>query len=227
MYTKENSFADFRKFAKSKINLPGTTTDALVKAYTPYILEEREMRATLVDVFSRMLMERIIFLRGVVCDEMSDIVQAQLLYLDSLQNNDITFYINSPGGSVQSGLNIVSTMEYIKSDIATCNIGMAASMGSVLLGAGKKGKRSMLKYSKTMLHQSSGGFGGNIQDAEIDFIEWNKINHLLFELLGEYCDKKPEEVKKDAARDLWLDAEASKKYGIVDTVLKSMKSNKK
>ena len=150
IYTKENSAQDFRKFAKSKIGLPGTTTDALIKSIvpsiqassTPYILEEREMRATLMDVFSRLLMERIIFLRGEVCDDMSDIVQAQLLYLDSLHTQDIIFYINSPGGSVQSGLNIVSTMEYIKSEISCCNIGMAASMGSVLLGAGKKGKRS-------------------------------------------------------------------------------------
>lgn len=223
IYTRENTAADFRKFAKDKVGLPGTTTDALISSSTPYILEEREMRATLMDVFSRMLMERIIFLRGVVCDEMSDIVQAQLLYLDSLQTQDITFYINSPGGSVQSGLNIVSTMEYIKSDIATCNIGLCASMGSILLGAGKKGKRSILKYSKTMLHQSSGGFNGNIQDAELDMIEWQKVNNLLFELLGEYCDKKPEVVKKDATRDLWLDSAESKKYGIVDSILKTMK----
>jgi ATP-dependent Clp protease protease subunit len=229
IYTKENTAADFKKFAKSKLNIPETTTDAIIKdiatikGYTPYILEEREMRATLMDVFSRLLMERIIFIRGVVSDEMSDIVQAQLLYLDSLSDQDIIFYINSPGGSVQSGLNIVSTMEYIKSDIATCNIGMAASMGSVLLGAGKKGKRTMLKYSKTMLHQSSGGFGGNIQDAEIDYVEWKKVNDLLFSLLGDYCGKKPEQVKKDASRDLWLDAEESKKYGIIDSILKTRK----
>ena len=223
MNTKLGTAEDFRKFAKDKVNLAGTTTDALIKASTPYILEEREMRATLMDVFSRLLMERIIFLRGEVCDEMSDIVQAQLLYLDSLQTQDITFYINSPGGSVQSGLNIVSTMEYINSDIATCNIGLCASMGSVLLGAGKKGKRNMLKYSKTMLHQSSGGFRGNIQDAELDMVEWKRMNDLLFVLLGDYCGKDPEQVKKDATRDLWLNADESQKYGIVDSILTTRK----
>jgi len=223
IYTKENSAADFRKFAISETKLTGTQTDALITNYTPYILEERPMNATLIDVFSRLMSERIIFIRGEVNDDMSDVVQAQLLYLDSTGESDITFYINSPGGSVQSGLNIVSTMEYIKSDIATCNIGLCASMGSVLLGAGTKGKRSMLKYSKTMLHQSSGGFRGNIQDAELDMVEWKKINDLLFDLLGEYCGKDAEQVKKDATRDLWLNATDSKKYGIIDTVLKPRK----
>lgn len=226
IYTRLNSVQDFRRFAKDKIGLPGTTTDALIKNSTPYILEERPMNATAIDVFSRLMMDRIIFLRGVVCDEMSDIVQAQLLYLDSLGTQDITFYINSPGGSVQSGLNIVSTIEYINSDIATCNIGMAASMGSILLGAGKKGKRSMLKYAQTMLHQSSGGFNGNIQDAEVDMKEWKRMNDLLFDLLGEYCGKEAAQVKSDAVRDLWLDANKSKEYGIIDYVVKPGKKTK-
>ena len=223
IHTKLGTADDFRKFAKEKIGFTESKVDNLIVSSTPYILEERPMNATLIDVYSRLMAERIIFITGVVDDEMSNKVTAQLLYLDSIGEGDITFYINSPGGSVQSGLNIVSTMEYIKSDVATCNIGLCASMGSVLLGAGKKGKRTMLKYSKTMLHQSSGGAIGNIQDAEIEYVEWKKVNKQLFDLLGDYCNKKPEQVMKDASRDLWLDAEESKKYGIIDSILKTRK----
>ena len=120
---------------------------------------------------------------------------------------------------MKSGLSMVDVMDYIKSDIRTVNTGMAASMGSVLLGAGTKGKRSSLKHSTTMLHQSSGGFSGNIQDAEIDMKEWQKVNDTLFELLGEYCGKKPERVAKDATRDFWLNAQEAKKYGIIDEII--------
>jgi ATP-dependent Clp protease protease subunit len=150
---------------------------------------------------------------------MSTIVQAQLMFLDSTDDRDITMHIDSPGGSVKSGLSMVDVMEWIKSDIRTVNTGMAASMGSVLLGAGTKGKRSSLRHSTTMLHQSSGGFSGNIQDAEIDWAEWQKVNKELFNLLGSYCDKKPEQVMKDATRDLWLNAEEALSYGIIDEII--------
>jgi len=118
---------------------------------------------------------------------------------------------------------MVDVMHYIKSDIATVNVGMAASMGSVLLGAGTKGKRASLRFSKTMLHQTSGGAGGNIQDARINFVEWEKVNKILFELLGEFCGKSAEKVEKDATRDFWLTAEEAVKYGIIDEVVKSKK----
>ena len=186
---------------------------------TPYILEERSLNVTVMDVFSRLMMERIIWVAGVVDDHMSTIVQAQLMFLDSLDTNDITMHIDSPGGSVKSGLSMVDVMDYIKSDIRTINTGMAASMGSVLLGAGTKGKRGSLRFSRTMLHQSSGGFQGNIQDAEIDMIEWKKINQTLFELLGGYCGKDAETVKKDATRDLWLSSQEALDYGIIDEVV--------
>ena len=186
---------------------------------TPYILEERELRATQMDIFSRLMMERLIWVAGPVNDHMSTIVQAQLMFLDSVDGLDITMHIDSPGGSVKSGLSMVDVMDYINCDIRTVNTGMAASMGSVLLGAGTKGKRSSLKHSTTMLHQSSGGFSGNIQDAEIDMIEWQKVNAELFVLLGGYCDKDPEPVKKDATRDFWLNAEEAKAYGIIDEVI--------
>jgi len=186
---------------------------------TPYILEERSLNVTVMDVFSRLMMERIIWVAGGVDDHMSTIVQAQLMFLDSIDSNDITMHIDSPGGSVKSGLSMVDVMDYIKSDIRTINTGMAASMGSVLLGAGTKGKRGSLRFSQTMLHQSSGGAGGNIQDARITFQEWEKVNNILFNLLGGYCGKSTEQVLNDASRDLWLDAEQALSYGIIDEIV--------
>ena len=135
---------------------------------TPYILEERELRATQIDIFSRLMRDRLLWLAGPVDDRMSTVVQAQLMFLDSVDSTDITMHIDSPGGSVKSGLSMVDVMDYIKCDIRTVNTGMAASMGSVLLGAGTKGKRSSLRFSKTMLHQTSGGAGGNIPPAGSD-----------------------------------------------------------
>lgn len=188
---------------------------------TPYILEEREMRATQIDIFSRLMRDRILWVAGPVDDRMSTIVQAQLMFLDNTDKKDIIMHIDSPGGSVKSGLSMVDVMNYIACDIRTVNTGMAASMGSVLLGAGTKGKRSSLRFSRTMLHQSSGGFRGNIQDAEIDMKEWTKINKTLFDLLGEYCNKPAKQVMKDASRDLWLDSQEALDYGIIDEIVKS------
>ena len=190
---------------------------------TPYILEEREMRATQIDIFSRLMRDRIIWVAGGVNDKMSTIVQAQLMFLNNSDKSDITMHLDSPGGSVKSGLSMVDVMHYITCDIRTVNTGMAASMGSVLLGAGTKGKRSSLRFSKTMLHQTSGGAGGNIQDARINFKEWEKTNKILFELLAEFCGKTPEEVTRDAERDFWLSAEEALEYGIIDEVVKTKK----
>jgi ATP-dependent Clp protease protease subunit len=217
---------EFEKFAKSK-GIGSLTLDHFQKrvqsSLTPYILEERELRVTQMDIFSRLMMDRILWVAGEVDDRMSTVVQAQLMFLDSVDSRDITMHIDSPGGSVKSGLSMVDVMEYIKSDVVTINTGMAASMGSVLLGAGTKGKRYSLRFSKVMLHQSSGGFYGNIQDAKIDFEEWEKYNKILFDLLGGYCDKEPEQVKNDAARDFWMDADEAKAYGIIDDVIKKKK----
>ena len=193
---------------------------------TPYILEEREMRVTQMDIFSRMMMNRIIWLAGPVNDSMSTVVQAQLMFLDNLEKKDITLHIDSPGGSVKSGLSIVDVMDYISSDIATINTGMAASMGSILLGAGPKGKRSSLRFSRVMLHQVSSGAEGNIQDMRRSFAESEKYNDLLFGLLGVYTNKDPKEVMKDAERDLWLNAEEAKAYGIIDHVITTKKVKK-
>jgi ATP-dependent Clp protease protease subunit len=218
-----NHEKEFNKYAMSDHNISSMSMEYYKKqiqgSMTPYILEERELRATQMDIFSRLMMDRVLWVAGTVNDNMSTIVQAQLMFLDSVDKRDITMHIDSGGGSVKSGLSMVDVMEYINSDIKTVNTGMAASMGSVLLGAGTKGKRSSLRHSTTMLHQSSGGFSGNIQDAEIDWAEWKKVNKELFNLLGQYCGKKPEQVMNDATRDLWLNAEEALKYGIIDEII--------
>ena len=218
---------DFQKYVMSDHNVSSITMHHYKKeiegSMTPYILEERELRATQMDIFSRLMRDRLLWVAGPVNDAMSTVVQAQLMYLDSVDNQDITMHIDSPGGSVKSGLSMVDVMHYIKSDIVTVNTGMAASMGSILLGAGTKGKRSSLRFSRTMLHQSSGGAVGNIQDAQIQMGEWNKLNNTLFNLLGEFCDKDPETVKNDASRDLWLSAEEALSYGIIDEIITTKK----
>ena len=221
-YTKEFKSYYTKHLGKSSTHLDYYNSQ-IENSMTPYVIEEREMRATQIDIFSRLMRDRILWVAGEVNDHMSTIVQAQLMFLDSVENTDITMHIDSPGGSVKSGLSMVDVMQFIKSDIRTVNTGMAASMGSVLLGAGTKGKRSSLRFSRTMLHQSSGGFRGNIQDAEIDMKEWKKINDTLFQLLGEFCGKTMVQVKKDAQRDLWLDSEEALKYGIIDEIVKSKK----
>jgi len=214
---------EFKKYAMSEHGVSSLKlhyyNQQVEASMTPYILEERELRVTQMDIFSRLMRDRILWVAGPVNDYMSTIVQAQLMFLDSVDGQDITMHIDSPGGSVKSGLSMVDVMDYINADIRTVNTGMAASMGSVLLGAGAKGKRSSLKHSTTMLHQSSGGFSGNIQDAEVDWAEWQKVNHELFVLLGKYCGKKPDQVKKDATRDFWLNAEEALKYGIIDEII--------
>tara|TARA_B110000037_G_scaffold39126_1_gene48283 strand:- start:7397 stop:8065 length:669 start_codon:yes stop_codon:yes gene_type:complete len=218
-----NYGTEFKKYAMSDHKVSSSKLNYYEKqienSMTPYILEEREMRATQIDIFSRLMADRLLWVAGPVNDGMSTVVQAQLMFLDSVDKKDITMHIDSPGGSVKSGLSMVDVMDYIKSDIRTVNTGMAASMGSVLLGAGTKGKRSSLRHSTTMLHQSSGGFSGNIQDAEIDMKEWKKVNDILFKLLGEYCGKTAKQVAKDATRDFWLNSEEAVKYGIIDEII--------
>lgn len=222
-----NTRKEFEKYAMSDHNVSSLDMmhyeNYLESSLTPYILEERELRATQMDIFSRLMMDRLLWVSGTVNDRMSTIVQAQLMFLDSVEKKDITMHIDSPGGSVKSGLSMVDVMDYVKSDIITVNTGMAASMGSILLGAGTKGKRYSLRFSKVMLHQSSGGFHGNIQDAKIDFKEWEKYNKILFELLGDYCDKDPEVVALDATRDFWMDAKEAVEYGIIDEIISRKK----
>jgi ATP-dependent Clp protease protease subunit len=221
---------DFQNYFVKHLGKSSSNLDYYSKqiesSLTPYILEEREMRVTQMDIFSRLMRDRLLWVAGPVDDHMSTIVQAQLMFLDSSDKTDITMHIDSFGGSVKSGLSMVDVMNYIACDIRTVNTGMAASMGSVLLGAGTKGKRSSLKFSKTMLHQSSGGAVGNIQDAEISMKEWIKTNDILFELLGEFCGKSADQVKIDSSRDLWLDCQQALDYGIIDEIVKTKKKGK-
>ncbi len=193
---------------------------------TPYILEEREMRVTQMDIFSRMMLDRIIWFCHPVTNETCTITQAQLMFLDNLDQKDITLQISSPGGSVTSGLSLLDTMDYVSSDIVTINLGMAASMGSVLLGGGKKGKRFGLKNSRVMLHTVSSGTEGKVQDMLISYKEAEKYNDILFGYLAGFCGKTKEEVLKDADRDFWMDSEQSVKYGIIDAVIKNKKDIK-
>ena len=190
-----------------------------IESLTPYILEERELRATQIDVFSRLLRDRIIWVSGPVNQHMSDIVQAQLLFLDSVEKRDITLYINSPGGSVMNGLGIVDLMNYIACDVATVNIGMCASMGSVLLSSGTKGKRSSLIYSKVMTHQVSHGTGGVIEDTRISQLEAEKYNYLLFKILAKNCGKTFEEMLDSSRRDKWFSSKEAVDFGLIDEVI--------
>jgi|TARA_Y100000389_G_scaffold121129_1_gene118503 ATP-dependent Clp protease protease subunit len=187
---------------------------------TPYILEEREMRVTQMDIFSRLMMDRILWVAGPVNDQMSTVIQAQLMFLDNLEPGKmITMHVDSPGGSVKSGLSMVDVMNYVSSDIQTINTGMAASMGSILLGAGTKGMRYSLPSSKVMLHQVSSGAQGHVEDMRISINEAEKYNQKLFGMLAEYCGKELSEVLADCNRDNWLTADEAKDYGIIDGVV--------
>ena len=192
---------------------------------TPTIIEERQLNVAAMSVFDRLMMDRIIWCAGAVDDRMAIIVQAQLMFLSQQDpKKTITMHIDSPGGSVKAGLSMVDVMKYIPTPIQTVNTGMAASMGSVLLGAGDM--RASLKHSKTMLHQSSGGAVGNIQDARITMKEWEETNRILFELLGEYCGKDAKQVEEDASRDLWLSSDEALSYGIIDEVIQPQKKKR-
>jgi ATP-dependent Clp protease protease subunit len=209
-----------------KTIIPGITKsdinhyiDTIGDSLTPYILEEREMRATQIDIFSRLMKDRIIWVSGPVDQHMSDVVQAQLLFLDSSEKKDISLYINSPGGSVLCGLGIVDMMNYIKSDVSTTNIGMCASMGSVLLSSGTKGKRSSLIYSKVMTHQVSHGTQGNVQDTRINQMEAEKYNYILFKMLANNCGKTFDEVLEFSRRDRWYNSDEALKFGLIDEII--------
>lgn len=173
------------------------------------------------DIFSRLMRDRILWVSGVVNQHMSDIVQAQLLFLDSVEKKDITLYVNSPGGSVLCGLGIVDLMNYIQSDVATVNIGMCASMGSVLLSSGAKGKRSSLIYSKVMTHMVSHGTQGNVQETRINQMEAEKYNFILFKILAENCGKTFEEMLESSRRDKWFNSKEALDFGLIDEVIGS------
>jgi ATP-dependent Clp protease protease subunit len=217
---------EFRDFSVKHLGLSGTTVDDVVKhmdvqaSRTPYILEEREMRYSQLDVFSRLLVDRQIFLSNVVDQNMADITQAQLLFLESLDaNRDITFLLSSGGGSVLSGLSIVDTMNYIKPDVACINLGMAASMASVILSSATKGKRSGLISSRVMLHHVSSGTSGTVDSQRVSLMESEKYNFMLFKILSQNCGKTFEQVHDDCMQDLWLNSQEALDYGLIDEII--------
>ena len=215
---------DFKKWALSdgisSMNLH-YYQQQIEASMTPYILEEREMRVTQMDIFSRLMRDRILWVAGVVNDNMSTVVQAQLMYLDSVEKRDITMHVDSPGGSVKSGLSMVDVMRYINSDVATINTGMAASMGSILLSSGTKGKRSSLNFSKVMIHQVSSGAQGHVADNRISQMESEKYNFILFKMLAENSGKDFQYVLDAARRDKWLNSQEALDFGFIDEIITS------
>jgi ATP-dependent Clp protease protease subunit len=187
---------------------------------TPYIIEERPLNIAQMDVFSRLMMDRIIFLGQGIDDYVANIITAQLLFLDSVdRSRDIQMYINSPGGSVYAGLGIYDTMQFVSPDVSTICTGIAASMGQVLLCAGVKGKRTALKHSRVMIHQPSGAVGGQASDIEITAREIKKLRQELYEITANHTGKTVEQIAKDSDRDFWMTALEAKEYGLVDEVL--------
>ena len=215
---------DFRKYATGHLGMNGMVVDDVMKAQAaylnPYILEERQLNVTQMDVFSRLMMDRIIFLGTEINDYTANTLQAQLLYLDSADpGKDISIYINSPGGSVYAGLGIYDTMQFIGCDVATICTGMAASMAAVLLVAGKEGKRSGLKHSRVMIHQPMGGAQGQASDIEITAREIQKLKKELYTIIADHSHTDFEKVWQDSDRDYWMTAEEAKEYGMIDKVL--------
>ncbi|ERT57931.1 putative ATP-dependent Clp endopeptidase, proteolytic subunit ClpP [Prevotella sp. BV3P1] len=224
MRKDKNKMNDFRKYATQHLGMNGMVLDDVIKSQArylnPYILEERQLNVTQLDVFSRLMMDRIIFLGTEIDDYTANTLQAQLLYLDSADSGkDISIYINSPGGSVTAGLGIYDTMQFISSDVATICTGMAASMAAVLLVAGQEGKRSALTHSRVMIHQPLGGVQGQASDIEIEAKEIIKFKKELFTIIANHSHTPYEKVYRDSDRNYWMDAEQAKEYGMIDTVL--------
>jgi ATP-dependent Clp protease protease subunit len=222
-----NSSEEFRKYAIKHMGISSSTLDSYSSilsnvpvGMTPNIIEERQMNVAVMDVFSRLMMDRIIFLGTAIDDYVANIITAQLLFLESIDaKRDIQIYINSPGGSVYAGLGIYDTMQYIKPDVSTICIGMAASMGAVLLCAGKDGKRTGLKHSRVMIHQPLGGAQGQASDIEITAREIQKLKKELYDIISHHTKKDYKTVWKDSDRDYWMTSQEAKDYGMIDEVL--------
>lgn len=215
---------DFKKYAASRFGISSLDMHRFTSVYNSYIsptiIEERQLNVASMDVFSRLMMDRIIFLGLPIDDYVANIIEAQLLYLDSSDpGKDIQIYVNTPGGAVHAGLGIYDTMQYITADIATICTGMAASMGAVLLTAGTKGKRSALKHSRIMIHQPMGGAEGQASDIEIVAREIVKLKKELFEIIALHSGNSIEKVEKDSDRDHWMTSVEAKEYGMIDEVL--------
>lgn len=217
---------EFRKYATKHVGISSLTLDrysSMVQNYiSPTIIEERQLNVAQMDVFSRLMMDRIIFLGVPIDDYVSNIIQAQLLFLESADaEKDIQIYLNTPGGSVYAGLGIYDTMQYINPDVATICTGMAASMGAVLLCAGAKGKRTALKHSRVLIHQPMGGASGQASDIEITAREILKLKKELYEIISSHSGQTFKKIEKDSDRDYWMTSAEAKEYGMIDEVLGS------
>lgn len=218
---------EFKKYAVKHLGINSLYVDQYIEAsvprvvgLTPNIIEERQMNAVAMDIFSRLMMDRIIFLGVPIYEDVANIIMGQLLFLESTNpNRDIQIYINSPGGSVYAGLAIYDTMQYIGSDVATICTGMAASMGAVLMAAGQKGKRTALPHSRIMIHQPLGGAQGQASDIEITFREINKLKKELYDILAHHSGQTYAQIEEDGDRDFWMTADEAKAYGMIDEVL--------
>lgn len=219
-----NSSKEFRKFATGHMGISSLALERYNSVYgnyiSPTIIEERQLNVAQMDVFSRLMMDRIIFLGVPIDDYVANIIQAQLLFLESVDpSRDIQIYLNTPGGSVYAGLGIYDTMQYIKPDVATICTGMAASMGAVILCAGEKGKRTALTHSRVLIHQPMGGAQGQASDIEITAREIQKLKKELYEIISKNSGQTYKKVWKDSDRDYWMTADEAKAYGMIDEVL--------
>lgn len=218
---------DFEKFAQCKMNISSSKLNGYqryARGYlNPYVLEERDLDVTSMDVFSRLMMERQIFLGTGIDSDVANIINAQLLYLDSVSNDDITILVNSPGGVCYDGLAIIDTMNYISSEITTTCVGMAASMGAVILSCGEKGKRFALPHSRVMIHQPLGGASGQATDIEIEYKQIMILKEELCGILADNSGQPLEKVLQDCERDNWMIAKEAKEYGLIDEVIKTKK----
>jgi ATP-dependent Clp protease, protease subunit len=226
-----NKHDEFRQYAVKGAGISSMTLDRYSSAYgsyiSPTIIEERQLNIASMDVFSRLMMDRIIFLGVPIDDTVANIIQAQLLFLESTDpTKDIQIYLNSPGGHVHAGLGIYDTMQYISADVATICTGMAASMGAILLTAGAKGKRSALKHSRVMIHQPMGGAQGQASDIEITAREILKIKAELYNIIAEHTGKSLKQIEKDSDRDYWMTSAEALKYGMIDEILVRDKAKK-
>ena len=211
---------EFRKYAVKHAGISSLTLHEFESSMTPYIIEERQLNVAQMDVFSRLMMDRIIFLGTAINDQVANIIQAQLLFLESTDPvKDIQLYINSPGGVVYSGLGVYDTMQYVKPDVATICTGVAASMAAILLAAGAAGKRSALPHTRIMIHQPLGGVQGQASDIEITAREILRLKDELYQILSQHTGQPLEKIENDADRDYWMRADEAKAYGMIDEVL--------
>ncbi|AXN02568.1 ATP-dependent Clp protease proteolytic subunit [Candidatus Karelsulcia muelleri] len=219
-----NYLKEFQNYAIQKKAIDKKTLcyylNSMKNSMTPYIIEERKLNFSQMDVFSRLLMDRIIFLGTPIVDKISSIIQAQILFLESIDNKqDIQIYINSPGGNISSGLSIYDTMQIVKPKVSTICTGLAASMAAILLGAGYKGKRYILKHSRVMIHQPIGSVKGQLSDLEISTREIFKLKKELYEILSKHTGQQFKKIEKDSDREYWMNSKEAKAYGIIDEIL--------